>query len=227
MTTTPLIDGRSLQRTFATRTGPPVQAVIHADLAVHPGEFVIIEGASGSGKTTLLSMLGCMLRPSAGRLTVLGVDVATAPPRTLDDLRLRRIGFIFQAFRLLEGMTVLQNVEVPLLLRRVPQAESRTRAEAVLAELRMDHRRTALPASLSGGERQRVAIARALINDPRIIFADEPTGNLDSRSGYAVVELLSRYTIGDGRCLVLVTHDTRLRSFATRLLAMEDGQLRE
>lgn len=227
MTHLPLIDARGLQRTFGSRIGPPVHAVTHADLTVHPQDFIIIEGASGSGKTTLLSMLGCLLRPSAGQLSVLGIDVATAPPRTLNDLRLRRIGFIFQSFRLFEGMTVLQNVEVPLLLGRVPRGESRARARSLLAELRLDHRLSALPGSLSGGERQRVAIARALANDPRIIFADEPTGNLDSRSGSAVVALLSRCTIGEGRGLVLVTHDTRLRPFATRLLTMEDGYLRE
>ena len=226
MTQEVIIDAREISRVFTPANAPAVHAVRDVNLQVLRGEFLLINGASGSGKTTLLSMMGCLLSPTRGSLTVLGHNVGSASRNTLEGLRLRRVGFIFQAFRLLDGLSVLENVELPLLLNRSTRRASRDRACMLLERLKMTQRLSFRPSSLSGGERQRVAIARALANDPDVILADEPTGNLDSRTGLEVIELLRLHTVSAGKSVILVSHDTRLHGFADRILCMEDGQIR-
>ncbi len=205
-----------------------VRASDHVDLHVEPGEIVLIMGPSGSGKTTLLSMAGLLLRPTEGEIRVNGRDVAGLNRSQMAALRLRSLGFVFQAYNLLGALTARENVEVVLNMAGVRGEAARTRATELLEMLglgqRLDHR----PADLSGGEKQRVAIARALANDPPLILADEPTGNLDSKTGQEVMELLCCGLGRDqGRAIVIVTHDHRLRQIADRVLWLEDGRLAE
>lgn len=205
-----------------------VRANDDVDLQIRPGEIVLIMGPSGSGKTTLLSMAGLLLKPTEGVIRVDGRDVAGLNRRQMAALRLRSLGFVFQAYNLLGALTAKENVEVVLNMAGVRGREASDRATELLEKLglgqRLDHR----PADLSGGEKQRVAIARALANDPPLILADEPTGNLDSKTGQEVMELLCCELGRDqGRAIVIVTHDHRLRQIADRVLWLEDGRLRE
>lgn len=203
-----------------------VTASHDVNLRVQPGEIVLIMGPSGSGKTTLLSMAGLLLSPSDGSIRVRGRDVTTLNGSQLSALRLRSIGFVFQAYNLLGALTARENVEIVLNMAGITGRAARDRAKELLQLLglgrRLDHR----PADLSGGEKQRVAIARALANDPPLILADEPTGNLDSKTGQEVMELLC-CGLGreQGRAIVIVTHDHRLREIADRVLWLEDGRL--
>jgi putative ABC transport system ATP-binding protein len=203
-----------------------VQAVRDVDLEVGPGEVVLIMGPSGSGKTTLLSMLGAMLRPTAGHIQVDGVDLAALPERKLPQFRARRFGFVFQDFNLLSALSAEENVEFALNLSGVTGHRAHDRARQLLDEFGLAHRRRFRPAKLSGGEKQRVAIARALANDPAVILADEPTANLDSKIGHEIARLLRRIATQQGRSVVIVSHDTRLKEIADRVLWLEDGQFR-
>jgi len=203
-----------------------VRAVRGVDLEVAPGEVVLIMGPSGSGKTTLLSMLGAMLRPSAGRVEVDGVDLASLTEKKLPAFRARRFGFVFQDFNLLSALTVRENVELALNLAGVTGRAARERAEELLRDLGLGERLGFLPEKLSGGEKQRVAIARALANDPAVILADEPTANLDSKIGHEIARLLRRIASEEGRSVVIVSHDTRLKDIADRVLWLEDGSFR-
>jgi putative ABC transport system ATP-binding protein len=184
-------------------------------------------GPSGSGKTTLLSMLGGLLRPSSGTVAIDGVDIASASERDLPAIRALKVGFIFQAFNLLEALTVEENVLFPAQLRPGGVRAARGRARHLLDALGLAHRRVSLPRTLSGGEKQRVAIARALINQPPLILADEPTGNLDSHSGQEVMMVLHDIARDEGRSVVFVTHDPRVEEIADRVLWLEDGALRD
>ena len=203
-----------------------VRAVRGVDLEVRSGEVVLIMGPSGSGKTTLLSMLGAMLRPSRGRVEVDGVDLASLPEKRLPAFRARRFGFVFQDFNLLSALTVRENVELALNLAGVTGRPARERAEGLLRDLGLGERLGFLPEKLSGGEKQRVAIARALANDPAVILADEPTANLDSKIGHEIARLLRRIASAEGRSVVIVSHDTRLKDIADRVLWLEDGEFR-
>ncbi len=203
-----------------------VRAVRGVDLEVRPGEVVLIMGPSGSGKTTLLSMLGAMLRPSAGRVEVDGVDLASLPEKRLPAFRARRFGFVFQDFNLLSALTARENVELALNLAGVTGRPARERAERLLRDLGLGERLSFLPEKLSGGEKQRVAIARALANDPAVILADEPTANLDSKIGHEIARLLRRIASEEGRSVVIVSHDIRLKDIADRVLWLEDGEFR-
>lgn len=196
------------------------------NLRVRPGEIVLIMGPSGSGKTTLLSMAGLLLSPTEGSIRVRGRDVTTLSGSQLSALRLRAIGFVFQAYNLLGALTARENVEIVLNLAGVKGAAARDRATGLLQMLGLGRRLEHRPADLSGGEKQRVAIARALANDPPLILADEPTGNLDSKTGQEVMELLC-CGLGreQGRAIVVVSHDHRLRQIADRVLWLEDGRL--
>jgi len=203
-----------------------VRAVRGVDLEVRPGEVVLIMGPSGSGKTTLLSMLGAMLRPSAGRVEVDGVDLASLAEKKLPVFRAQRFGFVFQDFNLLSALTVRENVELALNLAGVTGRAARERAGRLLRDLGLGERLGFIPEKLSGGEKQRVAIARALANDPAVILADEPTANLDSKIGHEIARLLRRIASEEGRSVVIVSHDTRLKDIADRVLWLEDGEFR-
>jgi len=203
-----------------------VQAVRGVDLAVRPGEVVLIMGPSGSGKTTLLSMLGAMLRPTSGRIEVDGVNLATLPESKLPEFRARRFGFVFQDFNLLSALSAQENVEFALNLAGVNGRKAADRARTGLSDLGLAHRLSFRPEKLSGGEKQRVAIARALANEPAVILADEPTANLDSKIGHEIARLLRRAATEQGRSVVIVSHDTRLKDIADRVLWLEDGEFR-
>ena len=204
-----------------------VHAVRDVDLEISPGQVVLIMGPSGSGKTTLLLMLGAMLRPTSGTISVAGTDLATTPERTLPPLRARHFGFIFQDFNLLTALTAGENVELACNLAGVTGHHARERATALLTRLGLGDRLTFRPDQLSGGEKQRVALARALANNPTLILADEPTANLDSGHGREIARMLRRLATDDGRAVVIVSHDERLKQIADRLLWLEDGRFRE
>ena len=196
-----------------------VAAVREVDLDVAKGEVVLVMGPSGSGKTTLLLMLGAMLRPTMGSIEVDGVDLAAAPERRLPALRARHFGFMFQDFNLLSALDALENVELACNLAGVTGRRARERAEGLLRRLGLGHRLRFRPEQLSGGEKQRVAIARALANDPSVILANEPTANLDTSHGREIARLLRRLAVEDGRSVVIVSHDVRLKEIAHRAVA--------
>jgi putative ABC transport system ATP-binding protein len=204
-----------------------VAAVSHLNLDVEAGEVVLIMGPSGSGKTTLLLMLGAMLRPTAGTITISGIDVAHARERALPPLRASHFGFVFQDFNLLSALDARENVELACNLAGITGRAAHDRATQLLTRLGLVERMHFRPDQLSGGEKQRVALARALANDPPVILADEPTANLDSGHGREIARLLRQLATEDGRSVVIVSHDDRLREIADRILWLEDGQFRE
>jgi putative ABC transport system ATP-binding protein len=218
-----MLELRGICRNFQVG-GQMVHALDHVDLDVSAGEYVSIMGPSGSGKSTLLNILGLLDRPSAGRYSLNGEDVSTLDDDALASHRQSNIGFIFQAFHLIPRMSALENVELPLLLSGSDPRTRRMRAREVLVSVgltdRVDHR----PDQLSGGERQRVAIARAVLMQPRLLLADEPTGNLDSRSGTDVIEVLERLN-NQGIVLIVVTHDPDVGGRARRHIKMRDGRI--
>jgi putative ABC transport system ATP-binding protein len=201
-----------------------VAALRGVSVEIGSGEQVAVVGPSGSGKTTMLTVLGTLERPSAGEVTVEGLNVSEASDLELAGLRAHRIGFVFQAFHLQESMSVLDNVANGMLYMGVPQKQRRSAAHDALGRVGLSHRVDFRPKQLSGGERQRVAIARALAKRPAIVLADEPTGNLDSKSGEGILQLL-RGLDSDGSTLVLITHDERIAASFPRRLQMHDGEL--
>jgi putative ABC transport system ATP-binding protein len=220
-----VINATSITKIFGSGAAT-VRAVDAVTLDVGRGELALIMGPSGSGKTTLLSMLGGLLRPTSGRIIVDGIEITALGESQLPKVRAERIGFIFQGFNLLSSLTVEENVVFPAqLVRRA--SSSQRRAGALLEQLGLGARRRFLPRDLSGGEKQRVAIARALINDPAVILADEPTGNLDSMHGQEVMMILHDIARDEGRSVVIVTHDPRIEDVADRILWLEDGALRD
>ncbi len=204
-----------------------VRAVDSVSLDVREGELVLIMGPSGSGKTTLLSMLGGLLRPTSGQIFIDGTEITSLSESQLPDIRAREVGFIFQAFNLLSSLTVEENVLFPASLVSGRVYASKVRATVQLERLGLSNRQRYLPKNLSGGEKQRVAIARALINDPKFILADEPTGNLDSKTGHAVMMILHDIARDEGRAVLIVTHDPRLEDVADHILWLEDGKLHD
>jgi putative ABC transport system ATP-binding protein len=202
-----------------------IDALQGVDLSIEPGEFVALEGSSGSGKTTLLQLLGALDRPSSGRVFFEGRDLAEMRDGDLAELRLRSFGFVFQQFNLIPTLTALENVQAKLAPAGFSKVGSRQRAEALLAEVGLADRATHLPSHLSGGEQQRVSIARALSVEPRVILADEPTGNLDSSTGTEIIEILAGLAADRGATVIVATHDTDLAGRAQRRLAMRDGHL--
>ena len=203
-----------------------VRAVDRVDLQVKPGEIVLIMGPSGSGKTTLLSVAGLLLHPSEGQIWINGQQATALKQNQLPDLRLHSIGFVFQAYNLIASLSARENIELVMNIAGVRGQQAHNRAMKLLTMLGLEQRAHHLPADLSGGQKQRVAIARALANDAPLILADEPTGNLDSKTGFEVMELLSGGLGRDqGRAIVIVTHDHRLQEIADRVLWLEDGRL--
>jgi len=208
------------------KQGPTtIRPVDTVSLTITEGEYVVVQGASGSGKSTLLQLLGALDRPSSGRLLFEGHDLAALPDRRLADLRLSAFGFVFQQFNLIPTLTAAENVECVLAAAGVGRAERRSRVAELLEMVGLDDRAPHLPTQLSGGEQQRVAIARALANRPRVLLADEPTGNLDSSTGTTILDLLRSLWQDHGQTLVVVTHDSRVAAGAPRVLTMEDGHL--
>ncbi len=204
-----------------------VVAVRDVSLEVVRGEVVLIMGPSGSGKTTLLSMLGALLKPTEGEIALDGQVLTALDERRLPEVRRKRFGFIFQDFNLLSALTALENVSLVAELAEIPRAEARRKAAALLTELGLGQRLHFLPEKLSGGEKQRVAIARALVNDPALVLADEPTANLDSRIGRDIMRLLRTIAKEQGRSIVIVSHDERIKGIADRVLWLEDGQFKD
>jgi putative ABC transport system ATP-binding protein len=202
-----------------------IRAVDAVDLSIAAGGLLAIEGPSGSGKTTLLQLLGALDRPSSGQVFFEGRDLSELPDRDLAELRLRAFGFVFQQFNLIPTLTALENVEVALAPAGTNGDELRIRSHDLLSEVGLADRASHLPPELSGGEQQRVAIARALVGEPRVILADEPTGNLDSATGADVIELLAGLAARRGTTVVVATHDAELAARAPRRLPMRDGRL--
>ena len=207
------------------RMGPTVvSAVAGIDLTIDAGEAVALVGPSGSGKSTLLNLLGGLDRPSSGEIWVDGENIARASAKRLVEHRKGRVGFVFQSFNLLPYRTALENVEVPLMISGISPKERRARAGALLEKVGLGARTSHRPSELSGGEQQRVAIARSLANEPSILLADEPTGNLDSATGTGVMSLLKELNQG-GLTLILVTHDMTVAGYADKIVRLRDGKI--
>jgi len=220
----PAVRTEKLAKTFSVG-GREIRAVDLVDLTVLPGEFVSIMGPSGSGKSTLLHLIGCLDRQTSGRILIEGVDTLGLSEHELDELRLRKIGFVFQTFNLLPTLTALENVMLPMELAGLPHHEARARSIELVSEMGLSERSDHTPARLSVGEQQRVGIARALANDPSIILADEPTGNLDSATAAGIVGVLKALNSDTGRTVVLVTHNPEVARAASRTLKIRDGRL--
>ncbi len=219
----PVLELRQLTRHYETPAGPVV-AVHEMDLSVQKGDFIALLGPSGCGKSSLLNLLGCLDRPSSGELLIDGVAVSSLDDDGLAQLRNRKIGFVFQHYHLLPRMSAVRNVELPMIYAGIPPTERRRRALEGLERVRMSHRLDHTPSMLSGGESQRVAIARALAMDPSLVLADEPTGNLDTRTGEEIMQLFEKMH-RDGTTLVMVTHSPEMAGRANRILRLRDGRI--
>jgi putative ABC transport system ATP-binding protein len=219
----PLVELRDVRKIYQV-AGEEVRALDGIDLDIERGEFISIVGPSGSGKSTLMHLLGCLDIPTSGTMKLDGADVSKATPNELARLRNQEIGFVFQAFNLLPRLNVLENVELPMIYGSVSAAERHRRASLALEQVDLSPRAKHLPSELSGGQSQRVAIARALVNDPKIIFADEPTGNLDTVTGKAIMEVF-RKLAREGKTIVLVTHDLNISSQTNRRIEIRDGKI--
>jgi putative ABC transport system ATP-binding protein len=206
--------------------GEEIRALDGVTLDIDSGEFISIIGPSGSGKSTLMHILGCLDSPSGGTITLDGVEIQKASARELAQVRNRKIGFVFQFFNLLPKLNVLQNVELPMIYAGLGARERRDRAMAALKIVNLENRSKHRPLQLSGGQQQRVAIARALVNDPRMIFADEPTGNLDSHTGEMILDTF-RALHKEGRTIILVTHDPEIAAVTPRRIEIRDGKIAE
>lgn len=203
-----------------------VHALRGVSVAIHRGEFVAIMGASGSGKSTFMNMLGCLDKPSSGRYLLEGTDVSQHDKKALALIRNLKIGFVFQGFNLLPRTTALENTELPTLYTKIDNAERAKRAQEALAMVGLSNRAHHFPSQMSGGQQQRVAIARALVNRPSILLADEPTGNLDSRTSVEIMEIFQGLN-DKGLTIVLVTHEHDIAQFAKRVLVFRDGKIRK
>jgi ABC-type lipoprotein export system ATPase subunit len=202
-----------------------LEAVKEVSLSIDAGEFVCLVGKSGCGKTTLLSMLSGLERPTSGQVNLDGKDITRASEDELALFRRENVGFIFQSFNLIPTLSAWENVALPLFPIKMTRDERKRRATDLLERMELGHRMEHLPSALSGGEKQRVAIARALVNNPKILFADEPIGNLDSATGDAIIEILNRLHTQEGVAILMVTHEVELAESADRLIRMHDGEV--
>ena len=219
-----LYELRDVRRYF--RRGPAeVRAVDGIDLDIAPGEFVAIEGPSGSGKSTLLQLLGGLERATSGALTFDGIELSRMSDKELTQFRAHDVGFVFQHFNLIPTLTAAENVQAPLAVSTIPRQEHSARANELLAQVGLAERGEHLPSNLSGGEQQRVAIARALANRPRVILADEPTGNLDSVTTAEIIDLLAELAVETGLTVIVVTHADHVAERARRRIRLRDGQV--
>jgi putative ABC transport system ATP-binding protein len=219
----PLVELRNVSKIYHLGD-EEIRALDDITLDIDAGEFISIIGPSGSGKSTLMHILGCLDSPSKGTILLDGVMIQDASPRELASIRNRKIGFVFQFFNLLPKLNVLQNVELPMIYSGISGKERRERAIKALESVDLANRAKHRPSQLSGGQQQRAAIARALVNDPRIVFADEPTGNLDSHTGDAILQLF-RSLSQQGRTIVLVTHDPEIAAVTPRRIEIRDGKI--
>jgi putative ABC transport system ATP-binding protein len=218
-------NGTILTGTNLTKKYGDLAVVKEVSLSIAASEFVCLVGKSGCGKTTLLSLLSGLERPTAGKVMLDGTDITSATEDELALFRRNNVGFIFQSFNLIPTLSAWENVALPLFPIKMQGEERRSRATDLLEKMEMGHRMEHLPAALSGGEKQRVAIARALINHPKVLFADEPTGNLDSATGDAIMEILNRLHTKEGVAILMVTHEVELAKTADRLIRMLDGEV--
>ena len=220
-----VIELKDIQKTY--RIGESEYAVLKGiDLEIEEGEFIALMGPSGSGKSTLLNIVGCLDRPTSGRFLLLGQDISLTSDDELARLRREELGFIFQTFNLIGRISVQKNVELPMMLRGVVRQKRRERALKLLQDIGIGHRSDFSPQNISGGERQRVAIARALANDPKIIIADEPTGNLDLKNSDDVMKILSKLN-QEGRTIIMVTHNPEITENCSRVIRLRDGRILE
>ncbi len=219
-----LIELRSISKTYKS-AGLDVEVLKDVSLRIEEGEYVSIIGPSGAGKSTLMTIMGCLGLPTQGTYILDGEEVERVSDRELSRIRNEKIGFVFQAFHLLPGVKALDNVMMPLLYSRKVPKDAKQRAQAVLEKVGLGHRMTHTPGQLSGGEQQRVTIARALINNPKILLADEPTGNLDSKNGVEIMKTFDRLNREEGTTIILITHDREVARHAKRILIIKDGQI--
>jgi ABC-type lipoprotein export system ATPase subunit len=220
MTNSAILSGVDLRKSYG-----PLEVLKGVSLAVDQGEFVCLVGKSGCGKTTLLSLLSGLEKPTQGQVSLGGKEISGSSEDELALFRRENVGFIFQSFNLIPTLSAWENVALPLFPMDIPEAQQRQRAMNMLEKMELDHRTEHLPSALSGGEKQRVAIARALVNRPKIIFADEPTGNLDSTTGEAIMSILHRLNDEDEVAVLMVTHEAELAKTADRLIRMKDGEI--
>lgn len=203
-----------------------VPALQNVNFSMEEGEYVAVMGPSGSGKTTLMNLIGCLDKPTRGEFFLDGQDISKCTENEMSDIRLKKIGFVFQSFHLLPRQTALQNVEMPLNYAKIPRKERRERAFRALERVGLAERVDFRPNQLSGGQMQRVAIARAMVNNPKLLLADEPTGALDTKSGHQVMELFQKLN-EEGVSVLMITHDPEIASFAKRTVTIRDGRLSE
>ncbi|OUO76837.1 macrolide ABC transporter ATP-binding protein [Blautia sp. An249] len=203
-----------------------VPALQNVNFSMEEGEYVAVMGPSGSGKTTLMNLIGCLDKPTRGEFFLDGQDISKCTENEMSDIRLKKIGFVFQSFHLLPRQTALQNVEMPLNYAKIPRRERRERAFRALERVGLAERVDFRPNQLSGGQMQRVAIARAMVNNPKLLLADEPTGALDTKSGHQVMELFQKLN-EEGVSVLMITHDPEIASFAKRTVTIRDGRLSE
>ena len=219
-----LIQAEKLTKVYGTGD-TAVVALDHVDLIVNPGEFVAVMGPSGCGKSTLLHLLGGLDRPSEGNVSIDGQPLAKMPDNALTQLRRRKIGFVFQFFNLIPILSSVENASLPLLLDGANPAQTKQKATEWLTKVGLEHRLASRPDQLSAGQQQRVAIARALISDPVLVLADEPTGNLDTKSADEIAALLKQVAKTWGRAVLMVTHDPRIAAYADRIVFLKDGKI--
>ncbi len=220
----PILEARHIVKELGEGNSK-ILALRGVNLTLYPGEFTLLMGPSGSGKTTLLSILGCILSPTSGSVTIAGESANNRGAEELADLRRRHLGFIFQAYNLFPTLTALDNVKIALDVRGFSDADCQSRAAEALHAVGLDHRLHSYPGTLSGGEKQRVAIARAIASSPSIVLADEPTSALDTENGHAIMELLAKLAKDQNRTILAVTHDPRTIPFADRVVEIEDGRI--